>query len=202
MAGTQRLLAIALAFSLAGIPRSAKPEALGIVVQADHASLGSEPASEGTTVYDGDRLSTEARGSLRLLIGKAMLYVTEQSSVIVRQDANIAAKEFEAELVSGTAVLSVTAGATGEIVASSARIRPMAETRGVVQVRLVGTHELVVFAQRGPAQISYHGESETLAEGKSYRVLLNSSDDSASERRARKNRESTARRSCSSRLAR
>jgi|SRR5580704_6469399 hypothetical protein len=180
MTGTQRLLAIALAFSLAGIPRSAKPEALGIVVQADHASLGSEPASEGTTVYDGDRLSTEARGSLRLLIGKAMLYVTEQSSVIVRQDANIAAKEFEAELVSGTAVLSVTAGATGEIVASSARIRPMAETRGVVQVRLVGTHELVVFAQRGPAQISYHGESETLAEGKSYRVLLNSSDDSAS----------------------
>jgi hypothetical protein len=50
MAGTQRLLAIAMAFSLAGIPISAKPDALGIVVLADHASLGSQAASEGTTV--------------------------------------------------------------------------------------------------------------------------------------------------------
>jgi hypothetical protein len=122
-----------MALSLAGIPRSAKPDALGIVVLADHASLGAQAASEGTTVYDGDRLSTEARGSLRLLIGKAMLYVTEQSSVIVHQDTNIPAKEFEAELVSGTAVLSVTAGTTAEIVASSARVRPIAETWGVVQ---------------------------------------------------------------------
>jgi hypothetical protein len=50
MAGTQRLLAITMAFSLAGFPRSAKPDALGIVVQADHASLSSQAASEGTTV--------------------------------------------------------------------------------------------------------------------------------------------------------
>jgi len=180
MAGTQRLLAIAMAFSLTGIPGNAKPDALGVVVLADHASLGSQAASEGTTVYDGDQLSTEAGGSLRLLIGEAMLHVTEQSSVIVRKDVNIAAKKFEAELVSGTVVISVTAGTPGEIVASSARVRPMAETRGVVQVQLVGPPELIVFARRGPAQISYRGESETIAEGKSYRVLLNPSDDGAS----------------------
>ena len=180
MAGTQRLLAITMAFFLTGIPRGAKPHALGIVVQSDHARLGSQAASEGTTVYDGDRLTTGAGGSLRLLIGEAMLYVTEQSSVIVHQDANLAAKEFEAELFSGAAVISVTAGTAGEIVASSARVRPIAETRGVVQVVLVGPHELMVFARRGPAQIRYRGESETIAEGKSYRVLLNPSDDSGS----------------------
>jgi hypothetical protein len=180
MAGTQRLLSITMAFSLAGIPGTARPDALGIVVKADHASLGSQAAAEGTTVYDGDRLSTEAKGSLQLLIGDAMLYVAEQSSVIVHEDARIATKEFEVELVSGAAVLSVTAGTTAEIVASSARVRPMAETRGVVQVQLVGAHELIVFARRGPAQISYRGESETIAEGKSYRVMLNPSDDGAS----------------------
>jgi hypothetical protein len=140
----------------------------------------SQAASEGTTVYDGDRLSTAAGGSLRLLIGEAMLYVTEQSNLIVHQDTNLAAKEFEAKLVSDAAVISVTAGTTRDIVASSARIRPIAEMRGVVQVRLVGPHELMVFARRGPAQISYRGESETIAEGKSYRVLLNPSDDSGS----------------------
>jgi hypothetical protein len=60
-----------------------------------------------------------------------------------------------------------TAGTTGEIVASAARVRPIAETRGAIQVRLVGQHELIVFARRSPAQISYRGESETIAEGKS-----------------------------------
>jgi hypothetical protein len=98
-----------------------------------------------------------------------MRYVTEQSSVIVHKDVNTVAKEFEAELVSGAAVLSVTAGTAAEIVAGSARVRPIAETRGIVQVRLVGPHELFAFARRGPAQICYRGESETIAEGKSYR---------------------------------
>jgi hypothetical protein len=178
MAGTQRLPAIAMAFFLAGIPSSGKVDAVGMVVLADHAKLGSLAASEGTTIYDGDRLSTGADGSLQLLVGEAIVNLTDQSCVIVHEDASRAAKEFEAELVSGAVVLSETAGTDAEIVASSARIRPTAETRGVVQVRLVGPRELIVFAQLGPAQISYHGETEKIPEGKSYRVLLNASDDS------------------------
>jgi hypothetical protein len=179
MAGIQRLLAIAMAFGLAGSPGKAKPDALGVVVQADHASLGSQAASEGTTIYDGDWLSTDAVGSLRLLIGEAMLHLTDQSSMVVRRDANLGAKAFEAELVSGTVVLSSAAGTSGEIVASSARVRAIGGGRGLVQVRLVGPYELIVSARRGPAQISYRGESETIAEGKSYRVMLNASEDGA-----------------------
>jgi hypothetical protein len=179
MAGTQRLLAIAMAFSLTGLPSNAKPDALGIVVRADRALLGGQAAAEGTTIYDGDRLSTAAGGSLRLLIGGAMLDVAEQSSVILRRDANLPAKEFAAELVSGTAEISVTAEAAGEIVASGARVRPMGETRGVVRVQIAATNVIIVYAQRSAAQISYHGETETIAEGKSYRVLLNPSDDDA-----------------------
>ncbi len=179
MAGTQRLLAIAMAFLLAGLPGRAKPDALGIVVRADRALLGAQAASEGTTIYDGDRLSTGEGGSLRLLIGEAMMDVAEQSSVILRRDANSAAKEFAAELVSGTAEISVTASAVGEIVARGAHVRPMGETRSVVRVQIAAPNALVVYAQRGPAQISYHGETETIAEGKAYRVLLNPSDDDA-----------------------
>jgi hypothetical protein len=180
MAGTQRLLAIAMAYFLAGVPGGAKPDALGIVVRADRALLGAQAASEGTTIYDGDRLSTAEGGSLRLLIGEAMMDVAEQSSVILRRDANLPAKEFAAELVSGMAEISVTAGAAGEIVARGARVRPLGETRGVVRVQIAAPYTLIIYAQRGPAQISYHGETETIAEGKSYRVLLNPSDDDAS----------------------
>jgi hypothetical protein len=186
MVGTQRLLAIAMAFFTTGIPGSGKADALGMVVLADHARLGSLDAAEGTTIYDGDRLSTGAGGSLRLMVGEAIVNLTEQSCVIVHEDASRVAKEFEAELVSGAVVLSEPAGTVAEIAASSARIRPTAETRGSVQVRLVGPRELIVFARVGPAQISYRGETETIPQGKSYRVLLNASDDSASEGQAPK----------------
>lgn len=181
MAGTQRLLAIAMSFSLllAGVPTHGKPEALGVVVQAEHANLGSVAASNGTTIYDGDRLSTSAGGSLRVQAGEATLFLAEQSSVIVREVADGAANGFEAELMSGGVEFSAAAGTRGAVVASSARIVPVAETRGVVQVRRAGPYELIVFARQGPAQISYHGETETIAAGKSYRVVLHPSDDTA-----------------------
>jgi hypothetical protein len=179
MTGTQRLLAIAMAFLLTSHPGSGKADALGMVVLADHARLGSGAAAEGTTIYDGDRLSTDADGSMRFMIGEAIVYLPDQSCVTLHKGTSGAGKEFEAELVSGKVVLSVTTGTAAEIVASSARIRPVSETRGVVEVGIVGPHELIVFARRGPAQISYRGESETIAEGKSYRVLLNNSDDDA-----------------------
>ena len=179
MAGTQRLLAIAMAVFLAEVPARAKAEELGVVVLADRAILDSQAASEGTTVFDGDRLSTEASGSLQLRVGGAMVYLAEQSNAIIRRVASEGNSEFEAELSAGTVVISVATGTAGEIDAQSARIRPISAERGVVQVRVVGAHELLVCAQRGPALISYHGESETVAEGKCYRVLLNPSEDDA-----------------------
>lgn len=173
MAGPQRLLAIAMTFFVAGAPGGGGASALGTVVQAEHASLGPDAAAQGTTIYDGDRLSTGDGGSLQLMVGEAMLSLAERSGVIVHGGASRAQEVLEAELVSGNVVLSTTAGSGGEIVASSAYIRPLAETRGVVQVRIVTANELIVLARRGAAEVSYRGESETIAEGKAYRVLLN-----------------------------
>lgn len=178
MAGTQRLLAAVLTISTATVSGSGKPEALGVVVRAEHATLGSAAAAaEGTTVYDGDRVSTDEAGSARLRIGTAMLQLGDKSSVILHSDPGRKAQGSEAELLTGTASLSAAAGTDGEIVASGARVRTVSDTRGVVRVQRIGPFELIVFAQRGPAQISYRGDSETIPEGKSYRVLLNSSDD-------------------------
>jgi hypothetical protein len=177
MAGIQRLLAIAMTFFLAGNPGGGNADALGIVVLADHASSGSLAAAEGTTIYDGDRLSTDAGGALRLQVGEAFLSLAEQSCVMVHKGGSGAEKEFEVELVSGTVVLSVAKGTDAEIVASGARVRPLGAPRGVAQVRLVKPLEIVVFARKGPAAISYHGESETVEEGRSVRVLLNPDED-------------------------
>ena len=176
MAGTQRLLAITMTAFLANFPGSGKPDVLGRVAQADHASLGSQAASEGTSIFDGDKLSTGAEGSMQVVVGDKLVYLADQSSIIVHDNSSRSAKEFEAELISGTVALSSTAMNTGAIVASEARVRPVTQSRGVVQVRLVAPRELIVFARRGPAEICYRGECETIPDGKSYRVLLNSSD--------------------------
>lgn len=177
MVGVQRLLAITLAFSLGALPVCGEPDVLGVVAQADGASLGSEAVAEGTTVFDGDQLTTGAGGSLRLLVGDALLYLAEQSTVVVHREDSGAATKFSAELGSGTTVLTLNAKVAGEIIARSASVRPLSETRGAVQLEIGGPRQLVVFAQRGPAQISYAGESEIIPEGKAYWVLLNPEED-------------------------
>jgi len=179
MAGIQGLLAIAMAFSLARVPNGAKGDALGTIVQANRANLSSQRVSEGTTIYNGDRLTTEAGGFLQVQIGEAILNLPEQSCVIVHKEPGETANGLDAELIAGTVVLSATPGVVAEIAASSARVRPISDTRGVVQVQLIKQNELIVFARRGSAQISYHGETETIAEGKMYRVLLNPPEDGA-----------------------
>ena len=133
MVGTQRLLATAMSSLLAGIPGGAKPEVLGIIVVAEGASLSGGSASEGTSVYDGDRLSTEPGGALQLRSGGITLALSGASSVVVRSNASNAGKEFEAELASGSVTLSDAAEAA-EIEALGARIRPVTNGRVIVQV--------------------------------------------------------------------
>src|SRR5690348_5863861 len=162
MKGTQRLLATVMAVFVTSVPGRAKPDALGIVVQADHASLDAQAVFEGTTVFDGDRLSTGAGGMLRLGIGEAMLDLKADSSVVVHSNTGNPTKALELELLSGIVVLSEPAESRAEIVASSARVQPAVETRGVVQTEMVGPRELIVCARRGPTEIYFQGESATV----------------------------------------
>jgi hypothetical protein len=187
MVGTQRLLAVAMSSLLAGIPGGSKPDVLGIIVVAEGASLSGGSASEGTSVYDGDRLSTEADGTLQLRSGGITLALSGASSVIVRTNASGAGKEFDAELASGTVTLWVAAEAAAEIEALGARIRPVTNGRVIVQVRIVGAKKLLVSARRGSVQVFYGEESELILEGKSYYVLLDPEDgDNSKELSAKK----------------
>jgi hypothetical protein len=59
-----------------------------------------------------------------------------------------------------------------ELIADEAFIRPVADGPTVAQVTIVGPKELQVNARRGDLQFSYGGETEKLAGGASYRILL------------------------------
>lgn len=179
MRNIRKALATGLAALLTGSPMcgGATPATLGVVVEAEHARLGGDAASEGTTVYEGDQLSTEDGGSMQVRVGAAIVRLKEKSSATIHKGGGKAGTEITAELESGAAVLSTGEETPGEIVAKGAKIQPVSEGRGVVEVRVLGSSELQVTARKGSALVSYRGESGTIAEGKSCLVMLGTGEE-------------------------
>jgi hypothetical protein len=176
-------LALVMAAFLAWSPVPAPPAVLGVVVGADRAHLNSGAVSEGATVYDGDHFSTEAGGMLRVRCDATTLDLAEESDVIVRSRAN-GAQSMEAELSRGTLVFRAGQAAVLEIAALQALIRSAGDAGTTGQVSIIGPKELRIYARRGSMQFSYKGEARTIAEGESYRVILDPPEDGPKQKEA------------------
>ncbi|HET8921597.1 MAG TPA: hypothetical protein VFN26_01225 [Candidatus Acidoferrum sp.] len=171
----RRSLVLEMAFLLAGTPVPARPAVLGVVAHAYRAHLNAGTVSAGATVYSGDNFLTEAEGQLRLQVGTASIDLAGESAVIVRGGVD-AAQNTEAELIKGTLIFAALRVAAIEIGADEAHIRA-AEAPAIGQVRVIGPKELHIYARRGRLQFSYRGETEMIAEGQSYRVILDPPED-------------------------
>jgi hypothetical protein len=177
------LLTLQMVFPLAGNSSPGRPAALGVVVEAYRAHLGGGAVSPGATVYDGDHLSTEEGGALRLRCNAALLDLAEKSAALVRHAEDVAqGLEAEAELVQGTLVFSTARAGELEIEAREAHIRPVGNGRTVAQVSVIGPKELHIYARRGAVLFSYRGESKTIAEGESYEVILDPPEDGSEDK--------------------
>jgi len=163
--------------SLASEPSPARVAALGVVSHADRAHIGEAPASSGTTVYDGDRLSTEADGVLRLNAGTTAFHLASQTSLTVRLTCS--GQETQVELDIGTLVFSSSKPPAIAVRANDAWIRSASNAPTVAHIRIVNPKELRMSAQRGSLQFSYEGETAVIPEGVTYQVLLDPDDDSA-----------------------
>ena len=168
----RRFLATLLACLLAGIPLLGRTAPLGVVTQSAGGHLSTAPASAGATIYDGDHLSTDAGGALRLRSGASLIYLPGQSGITLHGAANGAV----AELTGGTLVFSTAQAAAMEIRALEASLRAASNAPTVAQISVAGPKELFVNARRGALEFSYRGESGRIPEGASYRILLDSQD--------------------------
>jgi hypothetical protein len=83
-----RLVATVLTLSLAPGSAGAKVYTLAVVMQARHANLGSSAATTGASIFDGDRLSTDAKGSLFLRSGGSTIYLSNATQVVLRSGTN------------------------------------------------------------------------------------------------------------------
>jgi hypothetical protein len=171
----RQFAAVAAASLLVGGPPPGKVAPLGMVTHAEHAHLGSAAATAGSTIYDGDQLSTEAEGLLRINCPNLTLHLEVQSMLTLRRSATTE-DTVEADLASGTLTFSAARNGGISVVANDALIRPAANAPTIAHIRVVNLKELRIYAQRGALEFSYHGESEVIAEGAAYRVLLDPSE--------------------------
>jgi len=163
------IFASALSLSLISFPAWGAPTAsLGTVIAADRANVGTAKAEVGTTVYGGDSLTTEVQGSVQVRAGAARLLLLSSSNAIVNNSEGAPS----ANLVRGAATFSTGNARAFTLFASSAAIRPQSDAPTIGQVSYIGPKELLVHATRGALIVSVDADTQVIAEGTSYRVIL------------------------------
>jgi hypothetical protein len=183
MLGLRGISTAALTLSLATVPfltastaaaAPKTPSALGTVVSADHARVGDSYAEAGTTVYGGDRLTTDPHGSVQIRVGAARLLV-QSASIAAVNDSQGAPS---AQLVHGTATFSTGNSKAFTLYASKAAIRAVSDSPTIGQVTYLNDKELLVISKRGAITITVEGQTETVTEGSAYHVTLDPAADS------------------------
>jgi hypothetical protein len=162
--------ALAVALSCAPLLAGATPTTtpLGTIITADRAHIGEAGASVGTTVYSGDRVSTDLQGSMQVRAGAARLLLLSSSAAIVNDNEGAPS----AKLVRGTATFSTGNARAFTLYASKAAIRAQTDGPTIGTVTYVDDKELVVSARRGGLTVSVEDEVQVVPEGSSFRVLL------------------------------
>jgi hypothetical protein len=169
MQGLRATFAAILTVSISTTPLFAAPaSALGTVVTAEKAHVGEALVSVGTTVYGGDRLSTETDGSVQVRAGAARLLLASSSVAIVNDESGAAS----AKLLKGTATFSTANAQAFTLYASRAAIRPEKNGPTIGQVTYLNDKEMIVHATRSDLTVTVDGETQIIPEGTAYRVLL------------------------------
>jgi hypothetical protein len=174
-------LVIALiAVSLVEAPVMAAPAGsamspLGVVLQADHAQIGTDAVTAGATVFDGDQLVANGGGDLRVRFGTSQAYLLQNSVATVHQGL----KGFDAALIGGTVILSSTDTGSFRVLADGATIQPNTPGATSAQITRVGPSELILTARKGSLEVSMDDDVKTVAEGTSVRMLIQPPDAAA-----------------------
>jgi len=162
-------LSLLLSISSVAPPVSAKsPTGMGMVVSAYQAHVGTAEASAGTTIFVGDQLDTDEKGSLQLRAGAARLLLTAKSGLTWGLEGEIP----QATLTRGGAVFSTAGARALALKAGTAIFRPQTDEPTVGNVTILGPKELVVRCSRGALTIAVDDDIRVIPEGTSYRVIL------------------------------
>jgi len=146
----------------------APSSSLGTVVYADRAHVGAGAASVGTTVFGGDRLSTEQSGSVQVRAGAARFLLSGASSATFAREESTPA----ATLTIGSATFSTANSKALVIHVASAVIRPHTDEPTIGHVTVLNAKELVVRSTKGSLTVAVDDDVRVIPEGAAYRIVL------------------------------
>jgi hypothetical protein len=149
---------------------------LGVVLSAENSNLGAGDQMGGATIYDGDRLQTQANSTLRVRLGSGQMALRQNTVINVHSFPN----GFLANLEAGTVVVSSAQGQTFQVLADGATIRPANAQPASGQVSMISPTELILTGTRGTLEVSMGDEVKTVEAGSSYRLEVESPDPGSS----------------------
>jgi len=145
---------------------------LGLVAKAVNAHIGGSAATEGTTVYSGDVLSTDDSGVLLIRVGGLALELQNNSTAHIYKAPYGAV----AELNHGSIVYTTPGGHENVvIVASDVRVTPVLNLADFGRVSIEDECNVSVQSQKGQADVRSGSESHLVEQGKAYRVRAENS---------------------------
>jgi len=166
---SKSVLALLVSISLLCTPVWAVPSSsLGVVVYADRAHVGAAQASVGTTVFSGDRLSTEQTGTVQVRAGAARFLLSSGSMATLSQEAATPA----ATLTLGTATFSTANSDAFTLHVGSAVIRANSNQPTIGRITVLTPKELIVRSTRGSLTIAVEDDVREIPEGTAYRGVL------------------------------
>jgi hypothetical protein len=170
----QGLAILAVLVGLAAVPALAGPSApMGIVTSAQRAAIGHALAVDGTSIYDGDTLSTEATGALRLQFGGSQMVLTGGTVVTIHKtDAGVSAT-----LVNGSVRFASIPGSPIDVrTLKSVVVRSKGDQPAVGQLTVTGPSSFQIGSTKGALEVSVNGVDHEVDEGAAYNVNVDGAD--------------------------
>jgi hypothetical protein len=160
---------IALALPALASAASAKPDApLGVVMLGNRANVGRAAASSGTSVYDGDTLSTDETGSLRVRFGGAQIILGESTAVDLHQQDGMV----DLILRHGVVRFAGVPGSPIELHVLQAMVRTKSDA-ATGQITLLSSREFQVGSEKGDLDVNINGEDQVVSAPHAYDMTIN-----------------------------
>jgi hypothetical protein len=141
---------------------------VGHVVQATAATVDQTALVVGTTLYNGDTVTTNVDGSMRASIRSSQVSMPAVSSATLEECTD----ELHVLVNAGTVSFTAESADRMELIIAQGIVRPADGQSASGQISIVGPREAVVSALRGSLTLDDDGTRHTIPEGKAYRITM------------------------------
>jgi hypothetical protein len=167
------VLSLSVSICANNLPLYAGEKPLGILTLAYGAHLNASDAFAGSSVFAGERMSTDPNGEIGVRVGSSVITLAEQSAATLQRSGDGA----HVDLDEGSVYLWSAESNPLEVRVEGAQVRPHGVHQVQAQILMLAPKILQITTRQGSLDFSYGKEFRVLPEGQTYRIYLESADD-------------------------